>query len=538
MAPLLEAWFTPLTPLVFLERSAQVYPEKTAIVYGDRRISYNEFATAATRLAHALRASGVKPGDRVAYLLPNIPELLIAHFGVPLAGGVLVAMNTRLAAAEIRYICADSGAKVLVVDSALHPTIAPVVGNLNVEIVTATDPAARAAADPSIGGPSYEDLLARGGDDPLPWRIEDERATITINYTSGTTGKPKGVMYHHRGAYLNSLSEIIHSQFSPESRYLWTLPMFHCNGWCTPWAVTAIGSTHVCLRGVNAAEIWRLLDSEGITHLDAAPTVLVSVANAEQAHRLDRKVVVTTAGAAPSPTIIGRMSELGARIVHVYGLTETYGPYTVCEFQDAWTRLDSQARNKMMAHQGVGMIVTDGVRVVTGEMADIPRDGSTMGEVVMRGNNVMSGYFNDPEATEKAFRGGWFHSGDLGVWHPDGYIELRDRAKDIIVSGGENISTIEVEAAIVSHPAVLEVAVVGVPHEKWGERPKAFVVLRPGATATAEEIIGHVCGQIARYKVPDYVDFVADLPKTATGKIQKFQLREREWQGRESRVQG
>ena len=533
-----DVWFTPLTPLAFLERSAQIYPEKTAIVYGDRRISYAEFAAAATRLAHALRASGVKPGDRVAYLLPNIPELLIAHFGVPLAGAVLVAMNIRLAPAEIRYICRHSGAKLLVVDSALHPVIAPVVDELNVEIVTATDPAARAAADPGIGGISYEDLLACGKDDPLLWRIEDERATISINYTSGTTGRPKGVMYHHRGAYLNSLAEIIHSQLSPDSRYLWTLPMFHCNGWCTPWAVTAIGGTHVCLRAVNAAEIWRLLGSEGITHFDAAPTVLVAVANAEQAHRLPRTVIVTTAGAPPSPTIIGRMSDLGARIVHVYGLTETFGPYTVCEIQDAWTRLDPQARSRMMARQGVGMIVTDGVRVVAEDMTDVPRDGATMGEIVMRGNDVMSGYFNDPEATKEAFRGGWFHSGDLGVCHPDGYIELRDRAKDIIVSGGENISTVEVEIAIVSHPAVLEVAVVGVPHEKWGERPKAFVVLHTGATATEQEIIGHVGGQIARFKVPDHVEFIAELPKTATGKLQKFQLREREWKGRDTRIQG
>jgi fatty-acyl-CoA synthase len=314
--------------------------------------------------------------------------------------------------------------------------------------------------------------------------------------------------------------------------------MFHCNGWCTAWAVTAIGGTHICLRTVNAAEIWRLLDSERITHLNAAPTVLVTIANAEQAHHLDRKVVVTTAGAPPSPTIIGRMSELGARIVHVYGLTETYGPHTVCEIQDSWIRLDPQTRNRMMAHQGVGMLVTDGVRVVTEDMADVPHDGSTMGEVVMRRNNLMSGYFNDPDATVKAFRGGWFHSGDLAVWHPDGYIELRDRAKDIVVSGGENISTIEVEAAIVSHSAVLEAAVVGVPDEKWGERPKAFVVLRSGATATAEEILGHVRGQIARYKVPDCVEFIAQLPKTATGKIQKFHLREREWRGHDSRIQG
>jgi fatty-acyl-CoA synthase len=538
MASSSDAWFTPLTPLAFLERSAQIYPEKAAIVYGERRINYAEFAAAATRLAHALRASGVKPGDRVAYLLPNIPEMLIAHFGVPLAGGVLVAMNIRLAAAEICHICRHSEAKLLVVDSALHPAIAPVVDKLNVGIVRATDPAAGAVADSGIGGLSYEDLLACARDDPLPWRIEDERATISINYTSGTTGRPKGVMYHHRGAYLNSLAEIVHSQHSPESRYLWTLPMFHCNGWCTAWAVTAIGGTHICLRAVNAAEIWRLLDSEGITHFNAAPTVLVAIANAQQAHRLPRTVIVTTAGAPPSPTIIGRMSDLGAKIVHVYGLTETYGPYTVCEIQDGWTRLDPQARNRMMAHQGVGMIVTDGVRVVAEDMTDVPRDGATMGEVVMRGNNVMSGYFNDPEATKKAFQGGWFHSGDLGVWHPDGYIELRDRAKDIIVSGGENISTIEVETAIVSHPAVLEVAVVGVPDEKWGERPKAFVVLHPGATATEQEIIGHVRGQIARYKVPDYVEFVAELPKTATGKIQKFQLREREWKGRDTRIQG
>jgi len=538
MASTPDVWFTPLTPMAFLERSAQVYPEKTAIVYNDRRISYAEFAATATRLAHALRASGVEPGDRVAYLMPNIPELLIAHYGVPLAGAVLVAINTRLAAAEILYICRHSGAKLLVVDSALHPVIAPIVNELNIEIVTVTDPAAGAPADPGIGGISYADLLARGKNDPLPCRIEDERATICINYTSGTTGRPKGAMYHHRGAYLNSLSEIIHCQFTPDSRYLWTLPMFHCSGWCTTWAVTAIGGTHVCLRAVNAAEIWRLLDSEGITHFDAAPTVLVAVANAQQAHRLPRPVIVTTAGAPPSPTIIARMSDLGARIVHVYGLTETYGPYTVCEIQDAWKKLDPQALSRMMARQGVGMIVTDGVRVVAEDMTDVPRDGATMGEVVMHGNDVMSGYFNDPEATKEAFRGGWFHSGDLGVWHPDGYIQLRDRAKDIIVSGGENISTIEVEIAIISHPAVLDVAVVGVPDEKWGERPKAFVVLNTGATATEQEIIGHVREQIARFKVPERVEFIAELPKTATGKIQKFQLREREWKGRETRIQG
>jgi fatty-acyl-CoA synthase len=409
---------------------------------------------------------------------------------------------------------------------------------LGIPVVTVTDPASGATADPAVGGVSYGELLDRGSDEPLPWTVDDERSTISINYTSGTTGMPKGVMYHHRGAYLNSLAEIVHSQHTPESRYLWTLPMFHCNGWCTTWAVTAIGGTHVCLRAVDAAEIWRLLDAERVTHLNGAPTVLVTIANSDKAHALDRPLVVTTAGAPPSPTVIGRMTELGARLVHVYGLMETYGPYTVCEVQDGWLKLDPLARNKMLARQGVGMVVTDGVRVVADDMSDVPRDGVTMGEVVMRGNNVMSGYFADPDATERAFAGGWFHSGDLGVWHPDGYIELRDRAKDIIVSGGENISTIEVEATIDSHPAVLEVAVVGVPSDKWGERPKAFVVLRDGADVTADEIVEHVRERIARFKVPDSVSFVSELPKTSTGKIQKFALREAEWKGRESRVQG
>jgi fatty-acyl-CoA synthase len=534
-----DTWYTPLTPLSFLERSAEVFGDKTAIVYGDRRVSYREFAGEATRLANALKASGVEPGDRVAYLVPNIPEMLVSHFGVPLAGAVLVAINTRLAPAEVKHILAHSGAKVLVVDAGLHQTVAPVVDELDVaEIVTVTDPASGAQPDPKVGGIAYEDLLARGSDEPIPWTVADERGTISINYTSGTTGKPKGVMYHHRGAYLNSLAEIVHSRHTPESRYLWTLPMFHCNGWCTTWAVTAIGGTHVCLRAVDATEIWRLLDTEGITHLNGAPTVLVTIANHDGAHPLAHEVVMTTAGAPPSPTVIKRMYELGARLVHVYGLTETYGPYTVCEFQDGWEKLDIAERSRLQARQGVGMVVSDPIRVVDDDMNDVPRDGATMGEVVMRGNNVMAGYFDDPEATEKAFRGGWFHSGDLGVWHPDGYIELRDRAKDIIVSGGENISTIEVEAAIDSHAAVLEVAVVGVPNEKWGERPKAYVVLRSGESVSSDDLLEHVRTQIARYKVPEAVEFVAELPKTSTGKIQKFQLRERDWSGHDSRVQG
>jgi fatty-acyl-CoA synthase len=428
----------------------------------------------------------------------------------------------------------------LVVDAGLHSMVAPIVDGLTTvkEIVTVTDPAAGTGADPNVTGPSYAELLERGSEEPLPWAVEDESSTITINYTSGTTGQPKGVMYHHRGAYLNSLAEIIHSRHTPDSRYLWTLPMFHCNGWCTTWAIVAVGGTHVCLRAVDADRIWDLLDSAGVTHLNGAPTVLSLMANSPRAHRLDRGLVITTAGAPPTPTIIKAMEALGADIIHVYGLTETYGPYTVCEWQPGWPELDADGRSRKLSRQGVGMVVTDGVRVVDPEMNDVPKDGETLGEVVMRGNNVMTGYFHDPDATAAAFRGGWFHSGDLGVWHPDGYIELRDRAKDIIVSGGENISTIEVEAAIASHPAVLEVAVVGVPDDRWGERPKAIVVLREGHNPSEADIIEHVHGRLARYKAPDRISFVEALPKTSTGKIKKFELREAEWQGRESRIQG
>ncbi|MEP7191725.1 MAG: long-chain-fatty-acid--CoA ligase [Actinomycetota bacterium] len=536
-----EVWTTPLTPLVFLRRSAEVFPDREAVVYGERRMTYTQLAAEVTRVAQALRSCGVKTGDRVAYLMPNIPEMLVANFAVPLAGGVLVAINTRLAPPEVSYILEHSGATVLVVDAALHNLVDPVLANLPElrHVVTVVDPAGGVEPSPTVPGFSYEELRAMGSDEPLPWTVEDERSTISINYTSGTTGRPKGVMYHHRGAFLNSLSEVIHSQHTARTRYLWTLPMFHCNGWCTAWAITAIGGTHVCLRAVDADVIWDLFDKEAITHLNGSPTVLVSIAGSPRVHTLDREIVVTVAGAPPSPTVISTMTGIGAKLVHVYGLTETYGPYTVCEMQDGWDALDIRERSRLMARQGVGMIVTDGIRVVDENMQDVPRDAETMGEVVMRGNNVMKGYFQDPDGTADAFRGGWFHSGDLGVWHPDGYLELRDRAKDIIISGGENISTIEVEAAIDSYPGVLEVAVVSHPDEKWGERPKAFVVVRPGETApTAAQIIAHVRTQIAHYKAPDQVEIVESLPKTATGKIRKVELREAEWAGYRSRVQG
>ena len=535
-----DVWSTPLTPLAFLGRAAEVFADREAVVYGERRMTYTQLSQEVTRVAHGLQACGVGAGDRVAYLLPNIPEMLVAHFAVPLAGGVLVPINTRLAPPEIQYILAHCGAKVLVVDAALHDRVASVMADLPDlrQVVTVLDPVSGAEPLPQVAGIDYAELCALGNDDPLPWTVADERSTISINYTSGTTGRPKGVMYHHRGAYLNSLGEIIHSRHMSRTRYLWTLPMFHCNGWCTTWAVTAIGGTHVCLRAVDADVIWDLLDKEGITHLNGSPTVLVSIASSPRVHTLDREVVVTTAGAAPSPTVISTMGGIGATVVHVYGLTETYGPYTVCEVQDGWDGLDNRVRSKLLARQGVGMVVTDGVRVVDEQMCDVPRDGMTLGEVVMRGNNVMKGYFADPEGTAEAFRGGWFHSGDLGVWHPDGYLELRDRAKDIIVSGGENISTIEVESAIDSFPGVLEVAVVSHPDAKWGERPKAFVVPKAGAILTAEQIIAHVRTQIAHYKAPDRVEIVESLPKTATGKIRKVELRDAEWAGYSSRVLG
>jgi acyl-CoA synthetase (AMP-forming)/AMP-acid ligase II len=537
----------PLTPLQFLVRSAAVLPEKTAIVDGSRRVSYREFAAEANRLAHALRSAGIERGDRVAYLCPNTPEMLVAHFAVPLAGAVLVAINTRLSPDEVRYICNHSGAKLLVVDSELWGTVAPVREQLETveEIVTVGDPDLGGAA-PETGngsavasaGRDYAELLGAGADEPLAWAVEDELETIAINYTSGTTGRPKGVMYTHRGAYLNALGEVIHSEHTPESVYLWTLPMFHCNGWCTTWGVTAIGGTHVCLRAVRGDRIWELISTERVTHLNGAPTVLTTIANDPGARQLERPLVVTTAGAPPSPTIIGQLEALGARMIHVYGLTETYGPYSVCQWQPEWPNLEAAERATLLARQGVGMIQADEMRVVDSEMNDVPADGETMGEIVMRGNNVMGGYFADPEATAEAFRGGWFHSGDIGVMHPDGYVQLRDRAKDIVISGGENISTVEVEMAILTHDAVLEVAVVGVPDERWGERPKAFVVLKPGRAVDEQELIEHVGQRIARFKRPSRVEFVQELPKTSTGKIQKYELRKREWADRETMIGG
>jgi len=530
-----------LTPLKFLTRNAVTYEKKIAVVYGERRFTYSEFAQRVYLLASALKKAGLRSGDRVAFLAPNIPPMLEAHFGVPLAGGVLVAVNTRLASKEIAYILQHSGARFLCVDAELADLIRPVRSELpDLEHVIHIDDEVKLQSSPEGGleGPEYEEFLQTGEPTELPVSIEDEEEIISINYTSGTTGRPKGVMFTHRGAYLNALGELIETGLTCESVYVWTLPMFHCNGWCFTWGLTASGGTHVCLRKFDPAVVWRLIRDEGVTHFCGAPVVLTALVNhPDRPATLMPSVTVGTAGAPPSPTILGQMGELNAKVVHMYGLTETYGPHTVCASQLTWKDLPADERAALQARQGVGFVATDPVRVVDENMQDVPSDGVTMGEVVMQGNNVMKGYYNDPKATATAFRSGWFHSGDIAVMHPDGYIELRDRGKDVIITGGENVSSIEVEQTIYRHPAVLEVAVVGVPHEKWGESPKAFVTCKEGASTTEEEIIEFCRGELAHFKCPTTIEFTA-LPKTSTGKIQKFVLREKEWAGREKRIQG
>jgi fatty-acyl-CoA synthase len=517
-----------LNPVDFLYRAAYLYPDKVAVVHGQRRYGYRELAERSWRLASALRSAGLAKGDRVATLLFNSPAMLEAHFGVPAAGGILVAVNNRLSSAEVGYILRHSGARYLLLDT----TLAPVTQSPDLTGVTVIR-----CDDTGVPPDPYEEFLAGASPArPASW-LEHEEETISINYTSGTTGRPKGVQYTYRGAYLNALSEVIVAGMGTDSAYLWTLPMFHCNGWCFPWAVTAVAARHVTMRAVDPGLIWELIDGEGVTHYNGAPTVQLMVLNHPRAHRLERPVTAMVAAAPPSPTLLARMSELNFRVVHVYGLTETYGPITVCPEQEASRELPVEQRATYLARQGQAYPSADLVRVVDAEMNDVAQDGRTMGEVIMRGNNVMSGYFNDEAATGKAFAGGWFHSGDLAVWHPDGNIELRDRGKDIIISGGENISSIEVEQAIAAHPAVLEAAVIGVPHPHWGERPKAFVTLSEGAAATPDEIIAFCRERLAHYKCPDSIEF-GPLPKTSTGKTQKFVLRQREWADQDTQVGG
>jgi fatty-acyl-CoA synthase len=527
-----------LTPQSFLERSVTAFRHQTAVVYRQQRWTYSQWAARIYQLARALQGWGLQKGDRVAFLCPNIPPLLEAHFAVPLAGGVLVAINLRLAPDDIRYILNDAGARLLFVDTELSPLVAPVQETLETveAIVNIVDEQANSPGIP-LSDLNYENFLATGQPEPLSLELDNENELISINYTSGTSGKPKGVMYTHRGAYLNALGEALALEMNNRTVYLWTLPMFHCNGWCFTWGVVAVGGTQVCLRKFYPETAITLMLQENATHFCASPTVLIMLVNdrAISTLKLPHTLRVATAGAPPSPTLIQSMEELGIEITHVYGLTETYGPHSICEWQAPWDKLSLPERARLKARQGVPYIHAAQMRVVDEMMNDVPEDGETLGEVVMRGNNVMKGYFNDPQGTEKAFRGGWFHSGDLAVVYPDGYLELRDRAKDIIISSGMNISTIEIEQAIYQHPAVLEVAVIAVPDEKRGEVPKAFVTLKPDATVTAKEIL-HFCHQhLARFKCPKAVEF-CPLPKTATGKVQKFRLREKEWAGYEKRI--
>jgi fatty-acyl-CoA synthase len=494
----------PLSPVSFLRRSATVFPDRTAVVDGDVRLTYRELWDRAQRQAGLLRELRVQPGDRVAVLAPNSRLLLEAHYGVPLAGAVLVAMNTRLTARELSYIVTHSGATVLLYDE----SFAELASALPVATALATG--------------EYERRLPTAG--PLVVPVTDEFGLISLNYTSGTTGRPKGVMYHHRGAYLQALAMAYHGRIEPTSVHLWTLPMFHCNGWAFTWAVTAGGGTHVCLPKVDPARIWQLLDDEHVTSLNAAPTVLIDLAAHPAAHKLDRVVAIGTGGAPPSPTVLGRLGALGFDVTHLYGLTETFGPSVISEFPRDWADRPAGEQARLKARQGNANIAGTPVRVVDADGVDVAADGATMGEVVIHGNTVALGYYDDPAATEEAFGSGWFRTGDLGVMHPDNYVELRDRAKDVIISGGENVASIEVEQVLVRHPAVLEAAVVAAPHERWGEVPHAYVTLADSATVTEAELIAFSREHLPGFKTPKRVVF-GPLPKTSTGKIQKYLLR-------------
>lgn len=524
-----------LSPVVLLERTLRVFPGREAVVYGDRRLSWRQFADETGDLAGALKRAGLAEGDRVAVLLPNTPVHLAAHFALPMLGMPIVSINNRLAPAEIRYVLEHSGARLLLVDPELAPPLDGVIDDLPelehvIEVADKGWPVRE-------GQRSYDDFLDGAPRLEIGSTLEDEDALLAINYTSGTTGRPKGVMYTHRGAYLNAMGQIGGLSLTKDATFLWTLPMFHCNGWCMPWAVTGAAGRHICLRGVDPGQIVGLLDSESVTHFNGAPTVLRMIAAHPdaQGRRFDPPIRVATGGAPPSPSLLEGMENLGISITHLYGLTETYGPHTFCQLQDGVEELSATERARVMSRQGVPFLHALYLRVVDEQMNDVPADAATLGEVVMRGNNVMKGYFRDPEATAEAFRGGWFHSGDIGVMHDDGYVELRDRAKDIIISGGENISTIEVENTIDQHPEVAEVAVVGVPHEKWGEVPKAFVTKVEGSALTEAELVEFCRERLSHFKCPKGVVF-GPLPKTATGKIQKFRLREGEWEGRAKRI--
>ena len=531
----------PLTPVAFMDRARVVHGDRVAVIDGALRRSYTELADRCERLAGATLELGLRAGDVVSVLAPNVSMALEATFGFPMAGVVFNALNARLSEPELAWIVSHAESKVLFADHSLREVAESVAEQVpGLRLVISDDVGASGeSSDAAASNCEYEELLSSAS----PHRVEiaDENALLSLNYTSGTTGNPKGVMYSHRGANLNALAMAAQAGLDSDAVFLWTLPMFHCNGWCFPWAVTAVGGAHVMLRTVDPDEIWRAVRDEGVTHFNAAPTVLIGLVNHPDAAPAANTVRVATGGAPPSPTLLAQLAELNMHVTHLYGLTETYGPSLICDWRSEWDALPADEQARIKARQGVGTLVTAPVRVIGADGADVPADSSTQGEIAIRGNNVMLGYYKDAEATEAASVDGpggkWFRTGDMAVMHEHGYVEVRDRAKDVIISGGENIASIEVEQALASHPEVVECAVVAAPHDTWGETPAAFVVLRPGAqqSVTEADLIKHVKTRIARFKAPSSITF-GDLPKTATGKIQKFALRDRLWQGRDRRV--
>ncbi len=523
-----DANYVALSPLSYIQRAARIYPHKTALIYGDQRQTWGQTYERCCRLASALTARGVGVGDTVAVMLPNVPAMFEAHFGVPMTGAVLNTLNTRLDAEAIAFMLQHGEAKVLLTDREFAPVVEKALamcGDKRPVVIEVEDNTAPEGK--YLGETSYEALLAEGNPQHA-WSLPgDEWDAIALNYTSGTTGNPKGVVTHHRGAYLNAASNVISWQLPHHATYLWTLPMFHCNGWCFPWTMALIAGVSVCLRRVDPALIFPLIREHHITHMCGAPIVYSMLISAPEPLRagIEHKVNGLIAGAAPPPAVIEGCEKAGIELTHVYGLTEVYGPAAVCAKQDSWAQLSTEERAQLNGRQGVPCPMQEDVTVLDPEtLQPVPADGETMGEIFFRGNVVMKGYLKNPTATEEAFEGGWFHTGDLAVMYPDGYVKIRDRSKDIIISGGENISSIEVEDALHRHPSVLTAAVVAMPDTRWGEVPCAFVELKPGAAATEQEIIEFCRNLLARFKVPKKVVFGA-VPKTSTGKIQKFVLR-------------